>query len=266
MNAWLSLTKKELRLGFTAFLVPIIAFVVVAAIATFFGYRAGYTWEVLAVVSVGATGAQIAYLTYYLLWSLQSERKKLHLWLHNPLPAYALLLAKIVAGLISMAVTTIFTLSVFFTAANLSEDFSNGIPWSVIYDNAWIIGLHFFVFALDLAIWFMFYWMIYLIFTRYIAPFLSSVLIIIVAIVTSSLYGWFTESWLYQKLTMWGEINVSEFIKFPQFKADIGPEGGEFTSEMSNMSAYVGEYVFGIAIALILFSIAAWMLDRKVEV
>lgn len=267
MNAWLSLTKKELRSGFTAFLVPVIAFIVVASIATFLGHRAGFTWEVLAVASIVATGMQVFYLAYYLLWSLQSERKKLHLWLHNPLPAYALLLAKIVAGLVSMMVTTIFTISVFFTAANLSDDFSSGIPWTLIYENAWIAGIHFFMFAMDLAVWLIFYWMIYLLFTRYIAPFLSFIVTIVIVIVTSTLYGWFTNSWLYQKMTMWGEIDGSELMEKFQFEREINEKGGNFAAKMGgSMSVYVGEYVFGIAVLLLLFFIASWMLDRKVEV
>ncbi|WP_221566675.1 hypothetical protein [Alkalihalobacillus sp. TS-13] len=266
MIAWLSLTKKELRLGFISFLIPVIAFIAVAAIATFFGYRAGYTWEVLAVVSVVATGMQVFYLTYYLLSSLQSERKKLHLWLHNPLPAYALLLAKVVAGLFSMIVTLMLTVGVFFTATHLSDDFSAYIPWSLIYENAWIVGLHYFMFAIDLAVWFLFYWMIYLLLTRYIAPFFSFVVTFIIVIVTSTIYGWFTNSLFYHKITRWGEIDGSEMLKNFQIDAEISKESTEFATEIGGMSVYMGEYVFGIAVALLLFFVASWMLDRKVEV
>ncbi|MCF6136281.1 hypothetical protein [Pseudalkalibacillus berkeleyi] len=266
MNAWLSLTKKELRLGLPAFMIPVIAYIIIIGIASYFGYRAGYPWEAVVGVSITATGMLMFYLIYYLFFSMNAERKKLHLWLHNPLPAYSLLLAKVVSGLVFMAITLLITGSLTLIAANLSPELTNMVPWVQIKQFGFLGVVHFFMFALDLAIWFLFFWMVFLVMNRFTGNFLSFVTTFIFVIVSSTIYGWFTNSWIYEKLTMWGEINGANLLKSLEINTDFTSEGGQFSSEMGEMSIYIGQYVFGILFAIGMFLVASWMLERKVEV
>ncbi|WP_349408803.1 hypothetical protein [Pseudalkalibacillus sp. SCS-8] len=267
MSAWLSLTKKELRLGLFTFLVPIVALLLIGSIAAYIGYRAGnFHWEVLSGGSALASSLTVFYLSYYMLSSLQSEKKKLHIWLHNPLPAYALLLAKLVAGLISMIVTVIITVSIFAIAINQLDNFSFPITLAQLSQQAWVIGIHYFMFSINLAVWFILFWMIYLVLTRFIAPSISVIITFIIFILTITLYNWFAHSWIYEFLTGWGEIKASEVIENLQYTTRFGPGRVEFSSDMAEMGTFVGEYVFGIVLTILIFIIASWMLDRKVEV
>ena len=264
MNAWLSLTKKELRLGVPAFLIPVIGFILVAAVAGYFGNRSGYLWEAVAGVAAVATGIQVFYLVYFLLISLQSEKKKLHLWLHNPMPAYALLLAKVVAGLFSMICTLAITITVLFVSIQQSSALPKVIPWEQIEQYWWVPAVHMLLFALDIAIWFIFYWMIYLFLSRYIPTFLSFASTFIFVVATSTFLGWLQGTAFYGTFTHWGEIKVSKVME--SFHTEVRAGNAELSAQMGDMSFYVGSYVFEIIFALLIFFLASWILERKVEV
>ncbi|SDJ99311.1 hypothetical protein [Sediminibacillus albus] len=262
MSAFLSLTKKELRLGVPVFLVPIIIFIVAVGVAAYFGGRSGVAWEAIAVVSVSATAIQIFYLLYYLSFSLKSERKKLHLWLHNPLPGYSLLLAKLCAGLVSMLVTFIVTGGTLLAAVQ-SSSFASQLQAELKLANLSVFGgAHIWLFAIDFAIYFMFFYMIYLLFSRFFGGFLSFSFTFILFGGLTYLWGLFTETSLHQTLTGWGEIQFNGFV----FKRSFDASGMEVFTELDMVHVFLGSYLFEAVIVVLLFIAASWMLDRKVEV
>lgn len=266
MTAWLNLTKKELRLGLPAFLIPIVAFFITVAITAYFGNRAGLTWEIVTGVAIGATGIQALYLVYYLLHSLSAEKKKMHLWLHTRMPAYSLLLSKMVAAMISMGITFLITGTTFVLALNASESIPIEIPWANLLELGLLGGLHIFLFAISFAVWFLFFWMIFLLFSRSLGTFTSIILTFFLFIVLNVvLYGWFTSSGLYEMLTMWGTINLGEILSSFNVITDL-ETGTEVTTETSAVTVHLGTYVFDAILVLILFFASCWMLDRKVEV
>ncbi len=265
MTAWLSLLKKELRLGFPVFLFSVIAFIVVASFFTYRGYRIGITWEALTIISGIAIGVNVFFLPIYLFYSLQSERKKLHLWLHNLMPSYSLLGAKIVAGLISMIGTLLLTGGTFLLASNQVK---KTLPIQLEFVNMTQVSLwggsHLFLLSIDFAVWSLFYWMIFLLCTRYLGTFLSYLSTFVFFILTTSIYGWFTTSWIYQKLIMWGQFHLPNMIESSNFHIDT--IAADFFTEINQITLFAGEYLFEIVFAFILFIVSCWILDRKVEV
>ncbi|WP_077622881.1 hypothetical protein [Sediminibacillus massiliensis] len=263
MSAWLSLTRKEIRLGLPVFLVPVVAFFLLTGIAYYIGNRQGFGWEAVVGVSIAAVGVQVFYLVFYLFCSLQSERKRLHLWLHNPMPGYLLLLAKIAAGFLSLLVTLLVTGSTLLIAFNLADSISEHLQIANFLEMVFFIGSHILLIALSFAALFLFFWMIFLVFTRYLGTFLSFLSTFILFIATATLYSWFSSSIVYEKLNNWGlfELNMLEGIS-------INVENGstQVFTETDTISLYAGTYLFETVIALLLFLAASWLLDKKAEV
>ncbi|QTN00630.1 hypothetical protein ERJ70_15810 [Sediminibacillus dalangtanensis] len=262
MNAFASLTKKELRMGMPVFLVPVIIFIVAVGAAAYFGGRSGVAAEAITGVSVAAVTMQIFYLIYYLNFSLKAEKKKLHLWLHNPLPGYSMLLAKLGAGLISMLATLLITGVTLIISAqsagfitHLQNDFN-------LTNIGFFSGLHVVLIAIDLSIYFVFFYMIYLLFNRYFGGFISFCSTFVLFGVSTYLWGKFSETAIHRSLTSWGEIELNGFV----FNRNFDTNGIEFFTEFDTVHVFLGSYLFETIIVLILFFAASWMLDRKVEV
>ncbi|NEU30329.1 hypothetical protein GN156_05990 [bacterium LRH843] len=265
MSSWMSLLKKEIRLGLPAFLIPVIAFIVVAGIGSYIGYRHGFGIEGFTGIAILATGAQMFYLPCYLFFSLQAERKKLHLWLHNPLPGASLIGAKVVAGLISMLLTILITGVTGLIALSISENVPD-LQWDSVINLSFFGGVHLVLFSLSFAACFIFFWMIYLMFTRSIGTFLSFLSTFILFVASTSLFGWFSNSSLYAKLTMWGEVPLTGLAQHLNFFTDVQMGNIDVGSNIEPISVFIGGYVFETILALILFFAACWILDRKVEV
>ncbi|MFC0469597.1 hypothetical protein ACFFHM_03405 [Halalkalibacter kiskunsagensis] len=265
MNAWVSLLKKELRLGMSAFLGPIITFVILTVVAGYIGSRNGFTWEVVQGVALFATGFQIFYLVYYMLTSLQAERKNLHLWLHSPMPGYGLLLAKLVAGFISMLLTLFVTGTTLLIALNQSVLFSEHLQLIDVTSVSFFGGTHLILLALTFGIYAIFYWMIFLLINRHLGSFLSFLATIAIFTLLTTIFNAFKETSLYGLLTQWGEIQLTGITESIGFSMNL-ETGTEVMTEVGNLSLYLGVYLIETVIAILLFVAACWMLDRKVEV
>ncbi|MCM3713903.1 hypothetical protein M3202_07380 [Alkalihalobacillus oceani] len=269
MTAWWNLTKKELRLGLPAFLLPLIAYALLASIMFYIGSRQNMNWEMVMIISVVAIVLHLFYLVYYFYYSLQAERKRMHLWLHNPLPGYGLLSAKLTAGLISMVGSLLIIGAVTALTYFFAGTFDDLFPALVLGDvlNLGIIGgVHLFLLALNFAIYFLFFWMIFLLISRYIGSFFSIILTFILFICFVSGWAWLSETPFFRFLSEWGEINLLQVAQRFHFSADAS-EGIQFflTNEGAG-SIYLGTYVSEALVAIVLFAASCWLLDRKVEV
>ncbi|MCP8616289.1 hypothetical protein [Salirhabdus salicampi] len=263
MYAWLQLTKKEFRLGLPALLVPIVIFVFASIVSFLIAEQNGFGWEGVFGAAMFVVGLQFFYLVYYLLYSLHSEKKKLHLWLHNPLPSYLLLLAKVVAGLVSMLITLLVTGITLIVSLNLSNVMNDYIERIGLTKVVFFLGSHLILIALSLAVLFLFFWMIYLLYTRFFGTFLSFVFTFITFILLATVYDWVTSSELYDILTKWGAIQVN---MLKGFSVTINDNGSNVIAEPANLHLYIGSYVFETVLALILFFITSWLLDKRIEV
>jgi MFS family permease len=265
MTAWVSLFKKEMRLGLSALLGPIIAFLISVIIAAYLGSRYDVAWEAVVAVGLFATGIQVFYLIYYMLNSLHVERKKLHLWLHSTMPGYGLLLAKLAAGLLSMLITLVITGTTLLIAMNNSVTISEQLKMINVTSAGVLGGIHLILLAVSFGIFTIFYWMIYLLFTRYLGSFLSFLATLGIFIGTSFVYSWFKMTALYEVLTNWGEVHLTGITESINITTNM-ENGTEVTTEVGNISLYLGAYLFETVIVVVLFAVACWMLDRKVEV
>jgi hypothetical protein len=265
MDAWLSLLKKELRLGLGAFIAPIVVFIVSIVAALYIGGRNGFGWEAVVFVSLFATGFQVFYLLYYLLNSFQTEKKMLHLWIHSPMPGYGLLSAKLVAALISMLITLLITGTTLFVAIQQSVTISQQLQIVKITDVSFFGGVHLILLALSFAAVFIFFWMVFLVINRNLGSFVSFLSTLVIFIVTTTVYSSFKETIIYEKLTMWGELQFSGITESISITTSL-EEGTEVLTEVGQLSVYIGAYLFETVVALLLFWGACWLLDRKVEV
>ncbi|MCM3760824.1 hypothetical protein M3212_08480 [Alkalihalobacillus oceani] len=273
MTAWWNLTKKELRLGLPAFLLPLITYALLASVMFYVGSRQsmnwGMGWEMVMIVSVAVMVLHLFYLVYYFYYSLQSERKRMHLWLHNPLPGYALLSAKLTAGIVSMIgslliIGAVTAFSYFFAGA--FADLFPALIWGDVINLGLLGGVHLFLIALNFALYFLFFWMIFLLISRYIGSFFSIILTFILFLCFVSGWAWLTETPFFRFLTEWGEINLVQFAQGLQFSADATEGISLFVTDIGAATIYLGTYVIEALMAIAVFAAACWLLDRKVEV
>jgi hypothetical protein len=265
MNAWLHLVKKEFRLGLSAFLTPIVTFLILTGIAAYLGYRYGFVWEAVVAASLFATGFQVFYLVYYMLNSLQTERKKLHLWIHSTMPGYGLLLAKLVAGFISMILTLFVTGTTLLIAINQSAAISEQLQMVNKASAGLVGGSHLLLFSLYFGVWIIFYWFIFMLLNRNLGTFLSFLATLAVFVAVTTIYNWFQDSVVYEALTNWGEIHISGITESISISTNL-ETGTEVLTEVGQLSFFIGSYVFETVIVILLFVVSCWMLDRKVEV
>lgn len=264
MDRWIQLLKKEIRLGFPAFLLPVFTFIIVAGIAFYFGQREGLGFDCVLMVAVIATWMQIFYLIYYLFYSLQSERKTLHLWLHNPMSAAALLSAKIFAGLVSMLATLVITGGTSLIALTFSNALTIDIQKTMIVEVGFWGAIHIILLAVSLGIGFTFFWIIFLLFTRSFGTFISFLATFVIFIVVASGLERFSNTKVFEALTKWGEFKLENMIT--SLNVSVGQANAELFTEIGQISLYIGTYVYETIFTLFVFFISCWLLDRKVEV
>lgn len=268
MNAWIHLVRKELRLGFVPFLIPIVAFIVILLITIYFGNRYGHMWDAVAGVAFSTVSMLIFYLVYYLLISLSAERRRLHLWIHTPMKGYGLLSAKLVAGLISLIITMIITGVIGWIAYSQSEVLGNVLGGFHFEKIVLFFAGNIILLAISAGITIMLFWTIYLVLNNYFRPFISFILTFLLFVLVVTLYGYFVDSAIYDTLTMWGEIKLTGLIENSSFYMDFfdPDEFAEFEEYKNEASIYLGSYIFESIVTIILFFISCWLLDRKVEV
>lgn len=264
MTAWFNLFKKEFRQGLPSILTTVILLLALLVLATFLGSRSDHVKETILIGAIAASFAHVFYLFSYMAHSLQQEKKKLHLWLHNPMSGMGLLLAKLLNGLVAMTITLFITCSIALLAYFSIVDntfFGTGLSWSAVLRIGFIILIHIYLISIYFAILFVFFWIIYLMLVRRIGVAPSLVLTLIIFGVLNYIKGQFEATSLYKYLTHWGAFPVRSFISSLHL-----PFKYQFSLDTAPVPMYFGIYIFGAVVTLILFIISCWILDRKVEV
>ncbi|GAE28874.1 hypothetical protein [Halalkalibacter hemicellulosilyticus] len=210
MNAWFHLVKKELHNGAIAFFSLLIGFLVVGGMVFYFSSRADVGAEGLTIFTTAAIMMHVFYLIYYLFVSLHNERKKLHLWLHNPLPSYSLLLAKVTAGLISMSASLTVVFITFLISSQYAEYFHDQLSLLNLTDLSLFGGVHIILFSLSFAVWFLLYAMVHFAIRSRLNGFLSFVCTAAFVFLTLRAYSWFAQTNFYETLTMWGAFSLQK--------------------------------------------------------
>lgn len=258
MSAWVNLFQKEYRMTRNATFISLAILLAGGLWLLYLSYRHN-----IAVLLIPAGFLLVFLLFYpamYILRSLAWEWKvSPHLWLHCPQPAWMLLSAKLAHPLLHslavMALTAVLlTLGISIsphpeqlglnTADLLPLLFEAGfyaaavIVAASIYISAWATMISV---ATVLAGQFLgrFRWV------AGVAVFLAA----------TAGVGRLEETGAYALITRWGmvNININHFSPFPRMDINIG-------------QFYAGEVLFYLLLTAALFALAAWLIDRKVEV
>ncbi|AIF65423.1 hypothetical protein [Terribacillus saccharophilus] len=261
MKAWLALVKKEFRIGLPIMLLAVVLFLVGLVIVTATTYKFGYAWDAVGIIGLAWGGGHFFFMAIYMLYSLGVERKRLHLWLHNPMHASGLLAAKLVTGTVYM----IISLLIVSIAAYVGG--LNFVPFS---DGTWFkVGMIAFVHVVSLSIDFSIYvilaYIVFLLLVRYMPTFLSGAVVFIGWWLFAYLYfGLFSQSKFYAAITEWGKIDLGFIANSLQF--DISTKEALINMQGEQLTVYAGYYIIELIIILIIYFIASWLLDKKVEV
>ena len=260
MSAWFHLCKKEFRLGLPALLIALAAYGLILVLAVLFSWRSGHTADAIFIGSLICIFPHFFYLVFYMIISLQREKKKLHLWLANPMPGYQLILAKLINSIVAMTISLVIILSVcFMTFSMLKIPYDDIINWSNIIRLGFLTIVHIYLFAIDFAIWFIFFWIFYRVLVRRIGVLLSVIATIVLFGFIIYLLLKFESTGLYNILTHWGGMSVQSFFTGLALTHDEVRPAADF-------HVYLGSYLFEAVLCAILFYLSSWMLDRKVEV
>lgn len=258
MTAWLDLTKKEFRLGLPAFIFSLIVLVGIFAISTIIGLSINLMWETLTIGAFAAVALHGFYLAYYMLYSLDVERKRMHLWLHNPLPIVQLLLAKIVSGLSYMFITFITAAIVLWQAYENSMVSINLSEWlsTLILSVITLLTK-----TLLLGCTYLFFWTVFMALSKTYNDFLSFVLTFLFFLVLVLLFNTVKGvSFLFD----WGAVNSESVLS--GFEFSTSNEIHSFKIQETSTVFYIGHFVRDLVLAGLLFVGGCWILDRKVEV
>ena len=248
MNAWSGLVRKEFRLGRAGLLVAFLA------MAVYIGFSFYFSWKthpgVLMMMSFILVMGHIIYLPVYLGLSLQREKHTMHHWLHNPLPGTALIATKMLNGLLSLCVS-LFIACLFFLYAWWINKGIIDLTLQQIMDTGFSVLLHIVLASIYLGLWTLLLSMVEIVSKQKLGKLRG---IPTVFIILFGPWAWrkLEATTLYDKLTHWGTIPLSNHNILHTF----------FNMEVT----YIGFYVFHLVLALLLFAVSSWMLDRKVEV
>ncbi|MCM3740682.1 hypothetical protein M3210_10400 [Oceanobacillus luteolus] len=263
MNAWLALTKKELRLGLPIFIFVLILYAGVIALAYYIGYRLGLEEELI----MGALGVvllfHLFFLFLYLLYALNSERKRLHLWLHTPMPVTGLLLSKLAAGILFMSLTFI-PIAIFTN--NFFSDHYNFLTEQSTINLLGLSTFGIYTSAIRMALTFMFFWSIFLTCSQRMNDFLSFLITFASFLLFGYLYDQFVHLSFIQMLTDWGAISANDVITGFEFKFTMTEDYFEAGTMMDTSIFYIGHFIRDSIMAILMFFGACWIIDKKVEV
>ncbi|WP_100486771.1 hypothetical protein [Sporolactobacillus pectinivorans] len=260
MTAWIALLKKELRLGSLAFIVFLAFQLLIMALGIFLAIRfeQGLTnkWSLITAFGALLLLCHILYLVSYMLVNVFSERKTFHLWMHNPLPAWSMLAAKLLSGLIYMTVSLLIA-AIYAWIGFLIYSRYTSIPKSVhVYRYATFISAQMYWIAIFSGIVFIFLWLVLRYFQSRVGKWSWLVMIIGISAVIYALVK-LTQLGVLTFLTHWGRIPES-FMRYWISTSGISRTGGVSVD-------YIGNYVAGLLVMLILYTLSSWLMDHKLE-
>ncbi|SFE81345.1 hypothetical protein [Alteribacillus iranensis] len=260
MNSWVALVRKEFLLTRGIFVGGLIfifivwgfSFVLDSFISS---ERNALTLQVNSMTFAGPAMLTLMsagifmhflYLSVYIIISMQKEMDTLHWWLHSPKSMPALLLAKLTSGVISIICSLLVNGSIvlfLIISTNVMAEISVGDIILLAVQGGLLVVLT----SLYLSICVLFFIAVYLTLRGRIGNW-SWVVVILLFIVISSMSEKISESSFYNAITHWGEFELRAISTFR-----LG-------------TAHMGEMLFHIILAVVIFVISALLIDRKVEV
>ncbi|MHA6250513.1 hypothetical protein [Oceanobacillus sp. CAU 1775] len=260
MSAWIALTKKEFRLGFPVFLAALIIFSGMVVAAYYMGKHFNALQETHLIAFGIILTVHVFFPLFYLFYSLNYERKLLHLWLHNPMSTAGLILAKFFTGIVYMSITfglTLLALFLFFIDTRIFTEY-------IIANNFFgTITLTLFQAGIFMGATFLLFWSIFLTYSQKMNDFLSFLLSIVLMGFISWGYQSFTDLSFIQTLTNWGGIQINDVIGF---EFNISSDQFESSALTEQTIFYIGHMLRDLIVVVILFFLSSFIIDKKVEV
>ncbi|MCL6479146.1 MAG: hypothetical protein K6T65_12155 [Peptococcaceae bacterium] len=260
MSAWLTLLYKEYRMIRTSLLIQL-GVIIIGCLWVVYLSQRYHPGLIIAPVSLLLFIA-LFYPALFMLKNVSWELKHTtHLWLHCPQPAWMLLSAKLGIGLACTAVTlllgAVFIYWVLFSSypAELA-----GIEiWtaaSFITEAGVYVALFVFAAGIYLASWAALLAVLSAVARQFLGRFHWLAALAAFFAATWGI-GRLKETWLYEKITHWGAIN----IKLQSLK-DEALAG----LQIPHFPLYTGEVVFYLVLTAALFALSAWLINNRVEV
>ncbi|MBD0380920.1 hypothetical protein [Paenibacillus sedimenti] len=246
MGAWVALLKKDFKLTRTVFFVGLVINLLFALLTLSMGMKTDHTLLIFLPLVVAGV-CHVFYVPIMIFISLKTEANQLHIWLHNPGPASALLISKLVNGLmmtvISLLMVYVMSGLLIIPKFNLIETY-----WTDAWTSGLVIFLHIILISIIIGVWVLFLWSLYQSLKFAIGRW-SWLVVIGAVIIPSWISALFESTKLYSLVTKWGSITYD----FPSFS--INP-----------IQTYAGEYLYTFIFIIGLFFLSAWIVDSKVEV
>ncbi|MCQ2009821.1 MAG: hypothetical protein ABF629_07120 [Sporolactobacillus sp.] len=267
MAIWFTLFKKELRLGWMAFMIFLILQLLLMGLGIFLNMRFGdHSNAAPMIIGMMLTICLLFYVPVYLLFNAIQERKTFHLWMQNPLPAWSMLLAKLAGALVYFIVTTAVVGG--YTWASIALAQSKNLPPQLsLFRVAVLAALVLLWCGIGGGVTFLFLWTARRTMRSRIGKWSWLVLIVGIGIY-SYVDNKLTQSGIFDFLTNWGHIPDASLIRFvfPQKAGLDGGTSGLFSDfSLGSDTLYLGSIVFDLLITLIVFLITSWLTDHELE-
>ncbi|MFT8322902.1 MAG: hypothetical protein ABF649_18695 [Bacillus sp. (in: firmicutes)] len=254
MNAFKGLLKKDLKLSKTVFYTFLIMMaIVIAAGIGFSGYYKSF--DIVAAISLGLVMVQFMYFPISIFTTLRIEGKT-QLWLHNPNSSTLLLFSKLLSSLIFAVLSLVITIII----ASICLPMTEQLKLSITSADILCMGIVFLWFSTYISIWVVFYWVVYHSLAK--ITWMKKIRWLLL-IIFWNVWSGFT--YLLDKLSFIKELKQMSIIKLGKaFQFQTSNSSFSAGMESTEISlAVIGGY---LCVAIILFLISSWLLDRKVEV
>lgn len=260
MTAWKALLKKELRLGGSGFFTFLGFQLALMVLGIFLAIRYGSPndrFMMIAVIGGILIACHYLYLLSYMVVNVFLEKKTFHLWLHNPLPSWSMLAAKLTSGLIYMTVSLLIA-GVYTWVGFLMISHLITIPPEIhVYRMATFVTLSIYWVGIYNGMIIIFLWLVLHCLQSRIGKLAWPILIAGLSVIIFFLVK-LTQLGFFSAITQWGRIPASIVNFWIPASTDSG--FSIFTDPF-----YVGGFVFDLLVMAFFFLSSAWLMDHKLE-
>lgn len=265
MRAFQGLFIKELKLTKNLFLFSLLAMFVIVLLGIGLE-RYFHAPEIITVITITVFFMHVFFMPTYLFISLKTEAQT-QLWLHNPNSGRKLFLAKLAACVFYFLISI--TMAFILAKWGISYTVLNGdiadLPISLTQTLPYLLlsGLVIFFMSLFMGNWVLFFWSFYHALKNIpIIKNLRWLIIIGTWFIITFVENYISNLPMFQKIKRMGTIKIDSI---PLIRIEAG--GNYFTAGVNNtVELSIMNGVIYLSVIVTVFTIAVWLLERKVEV
>lgn len=248
VSPWPSLLKKDFRLALPWFL---------GGLGLIIAFDLWFAWsphpEVRLAFSSMLVFAHIIYFPVYLFISLWVEGKQMHQWLHSPRPAWQLILSKLVVGipfiLLSLSISGLYPTYLVLGPTDLFASLP-GLDPTAFWSDVGLMLMAILWISFHLSLLLLVVWSVY----RWLRTYLGKWTWLLTGagfFFFLYLYSKWVTSHYYELLFQWGPtMNIK----------------GLTEGQTSTPFIHTGDILFDLLLAAAFFTLAQWILEKRMEV